>query len=46
MASQAQHGVSFAHAEQAFRDEFAVTIQDLDARARCKTQIIMMSNVF
>lgn len=26
----AKHGVSFGHAEQALRDEFAVTIQDPD----------------
>lgn len=29
-SNQAKHGVSFAHAEQALRDEFAVTIQDTD----------------
>lgn len=29
-SNQAKHGVSFAHAEQALRDEFAVTIQDPD----------------
>jgi len=28
--NQAKHGVSFAHAEQALRDEFAVTIRDPD----------------
>lgn len=27
-----KHGVSFAHAEQALRDPFAVTIDDPDAR--------------
>ena len=26
-----KHGVSFAHAEQALRDEMALTIQDLEA---------------
>ena len=29
-SNQAKHGVSFAHAEQALREEFAVTIQDPD----------------
>ena len=29
-SNQVKHGVSFAHAEQALRDEFAVTIQDPD----------------
>ena len=26
-----KHGVSFAHAEQALRDDMAVTVEDLDA---------------
>ena len=26
-----KHGISFAHAEQALRDPFAITIEDLDA---------------
>jgi uncharacterized DUF497 family protein len=30
MASPVKHGVSFAHAEQALRDEFAATIRDPD----------------
>ena len=29
--NQRKHGVSFAHAEQALRDEMAVTIEDPDA---------------
>ncbi len=29
-SNQAKHGVSFAHAEQALRDELAVTIQGTD----------------
>ncbi len=29
-SNQAKHGVSFADAEQALRDQFAVTIQDPD----------------
>lgn len=30
-SNQRKHGVSFAHAEQALRDEMAVTIEDPDA---------------
>ena len=30
-SNQKKHGVSFAHAEQALRDEFALTIEDPDA---------------
>lgn len=29
-SNHSKHGVSFAHAEQALRDQFAVTIQDPD----------------
>lgn len=30
-SNQKKHGVSFSHAEQALRDEWAVTIEDPDA---------------
>jgi uncharacterized DUF497 family protein len=30
LSNYSKHGVSFAHAEQALRDQFAVTIQDPD----------------
>lgn len=30
-ANQQKHGISFAHAEQALRDAFALTIEDPDA---------------
>lgn len=32
----AKHGVSFSHAEQALRDEFAVTIQDPDHHSEAR----------